>query len=110
MKQQHTFVSKMVGFWDSYAEKAEDYPSLDIWFKDGSYLKFFIQPRIHLSMPLVGCTVAYADDERSVETPTFVPALHSISLGDYLSKVIGFMGEKGVELEKEVERIYENVI
>ena len=110
-KSINDFAKQMVKFWNEQANNAYDFPSLDIWFKDGSYLKFFIDLR---KVKLMICEVpafaiAYADEKGSMEFPFAAPSVLKVSLSKAIKYELTQIANK-VDLTKEVERVYRNVL
>lgn len=104
MKKQE-IIKNMVAFWDENSVKAADYPSIDFWYKDGSYLKMFIQPREIYGIPVAACVLAYASQSESIETPSFAPVVMKTGLENSLKKVLTNFQSQGVDIEKDIERI-----
>lgn len=75
-KTKKDWINLFAKFWDEQACYQFDYPSLDIYFEDGSIMKMFISPwywdALKLEIPKVVFT--YVDSEHTVETPGYAPA------------------------------------
>lgn len=96
---------QMLKFWNEQNENAYNYPSIDFWYKDGSYLKMFINVREFDGIPFSGVVVAYASEKETIETPTFIPALRKSSLKSDLNTILDNFTSQGVDIEKEIDRI-----
>lgn len=105
------FAKQMVKFWNEQAHNAYDFPSLDIWFKDGSYLKFFIDLRKVKILPIEvpAFAIAYDSEEGSMEFPFAAPSVLKESLSKAIKYELTQIANK-VDLTKEVERVYRNVL
>ena len=103
------FTKQMVKFWDEQKDYAYDYPSLDIWFKDGSYLKFFISVKEVFDIPFGSLTMAYAGDEGVIEYPRWCPALCKENYKNAIKFMLSNIAAQ-VDITKDVERIYRNVL
>lgn len=101
------FAKRMVKFWDKYQVGAFDCPSLDIYFKDRSYLKFFIFGKVIAGIPMPTFCTAYADERYSMEFPSLAPALNKGTLKSMIKFELQHMVSKGIDLNKEIDYIGE---
>ena len=113
-KTRNQWVSTFEKFWDDQAGYKDDYPSLDVYFADGSEMKMFISPwywdMMGLNIPKVSFT--YEDNEHCIETPGFAPAANQKGkkVKSYFQQWIDYLNEKGIKTDKGIKRIYENVL
>ena len=117
MKKTKTqFIEAFLKFWDEQAGYQYDYPSLDIYFKDGSVMRMFISPwywdMLGLNIPKVAFT--YEDREHTIETPGFAPAANQNGkqVKSYFKDwVLYLYNNYKIDItNKEIARIYENVL
>lgn len=102
------YVKEMLSFWDSYANNAYDYPSLDYYYEDGQDLKFYIQPREYMGIPCVGCVIGGELNGHTFETGCFIPIAFKKSLKTWITQVMDNVYEK-FTVPDEIKRRYENL-
>ena len=99
-------ISKMMKFWNDNASNAADFPSINFWFKDGSMLGLYLQRRIYMDMPFPAYALAYSDYQgNSMEIPSVIPALRETKMKTDLSTILDMFVAKGLDIEKEIERV-----
>lgn len=102
---KNDIIKEMLKFWDEQGENAFNFPSIDFWYKDSSYIKMFINEREIDGIPFAGVVVAYSSMEESIETPTFIPSLRKTSLKSDLNSILTNFISQGINIEKELERV-----
>lgn len=104
------FTKQMVKFWKKQCDNAYDCPSLDILFKDGSSLKFYIFVREFENLPFGGFTMAYTDYSNvAIEFPLFLPTFNKMKVETAINQMLTNIS-KQVDISKETDYVYENVL
>ena len=93
-------IEQMLKFWKEEEVNACNYPSIDFFYKDGSYLKMFINVRDFGGIEYAGVAVSYVG-EKTIETPTFIPSFRE-SLKSDLKSILDQFASEGVNVEKEM--------
>ena len=115
-KNKTNWIETFMKFWDDQAGNQFDYPSLDVYFKDGSTMKMFISPwywsMMDLNIPKVVFT--YEDRRYVIETPGFAPAANQNGkqVKSYFKDWVLYLYNKyHIDItDKEIDHIYENVL
>ena len=108
---RNEMIKKMVKFWNEQSSNAEDFNSLDIYYENGSYLKFFISVGEYLEMPIAVCSIAYVSEEASFETGKFNPMVAKKSVECFVEEVLDTLyGKHNIKWTVGIERIFENVL
>ena len=98
---KNEIIEQMLKFWKEEEVNAYNYPSIDFCYKDGSYLKMFINVRDFGGIEYAGVAVSYVGEEKIIETPTFIPFFRK-SLKSDLNAILDQFASEGVNLEKEM--------
>ena len=106
----NTYVKEMLAFADEHSGESYDYPSLDYYFENGEYLKFYIQPKEYMMIPTVGFIIGGVIDGHTYETATFIPISSKKSLKTWITQVMENVEKTFNVTEKEVIKQYENLI
>lgn len=117
MKKNTTnWVDTFMKFWDDQAGNQFDYPSLDVYFEDGSIMRMFISPwywdMMDLNIPKVVFT--YEDSRYVIETPGFAPAANQNGkqVKSYFKDWVDYLKKNKVAdiTTKEISKVFENVL
>ena len=98
---KNEIIEQMLKFWKEEEVNAYNYPSIDFRYKDGSSLKMFINVRDFGGIEYAGVAVTYVGEEKTIETPTFIPSFRK-SLKSDLNAILDQFASEGVNLEKEM--------